>query len=378
MRILYFTRAYTVHDARFLRELAASPHEIWFLPYFQAGGAEWRLPDRVQRARWPLPAAPADGSPDGAVASMAAFEEILSSVRPDVLHAGPIQPCGFMAALSGFHPLLLMSWGFDVLMEPEASDQARWIARFALRNADMLLCDCRAVREKASAIHPLDQDRVLELPWGVDLQAFRPGPPAGERGTRFGWGEEAFVILSTRAWEPIYGTETLLRSFRLALESNRRLRIVLVGSGSLSPLVSDFVSDPELRGAVHLAGAVAHEELPPYFQQADLYLSCSSVDGTSVSLLEAFASGLPAVVSDLPSNREWVLPRENGWLAPAGQPQDFARAILEAAAQDRGRLDSIGRANRKVAEARANWNANFPRILSAYENLAAAARVIRP
>ncbi len=106
MRILYFTKAYTVHDARFLRELAASPHEIWFLPYFQAGGDDWRLPDRVQSRELAPPRAPADGSLDGAVASMAAFEEILSSIRPDVLHAGPIQPCGFMAALSGFHPLL--------------------------------------------------------------------------------------------------------------------------------------------------------------------------------------------------------------------------------------------------------------------------------
>jgi L-malate glycosyltransferase len=369
MRILYFTRGYTVHDARFLRELAASTHEIWFLPYFQADGAEWRLPDRVHRARWTLPGAPADGSLDGAVASMTAFEAILSSVRPDVLHAGPIQPCGFMAALSGFHPLLVMSWGFDILLEAEASDQARWVTRFALRNADLLLCDCRAVREKASEIHPLEQTRVLELPWGVDLQDFRPRPPAGERASRFGWGEESFVVLSTRAWEPLYGTETLLEAFRLAFESNKRLRLVLAGSGSLSPLVGDFASDPALRGSVHLAGAVAQEELPRYFQEADLYLSCSTVDGTSVSLLEALASGLPVVVSDLPSNREWVLPGENGWLGTPGRPDSFAAAILEAAAAP-ARLEEIARANRKIAETRADWHTNFRNVLTAYDLLA--------
>ena len=369
MRILYFTKAYTVHDARFLRELAASPHEIWFLPYSRAGGADWRVPDRVHHARWPLPEAPAEGSLDGAVASMAAFEEILSSVRPDVLHAGPIQPCGFMAALSGFHPLLLMSWGFDVLMEAEASEEARWIARFTLRNADMLLCDCRTVREKASEIHPLDQARVVELPWGVDLQDYGPRRPAGERGARFGWGEDAFVILSTRAWEPLYGTETLLEAFRLAFESNKRLRLVLAGGGSLSPRVRDFASSPALQGSVQLAGAVAHKELPRYFQEADLYLSCSTVDGTSVSLLEALASGLPVVVSDLPSNREWVRPRENGWLGTPGRPESFAAAILEAAAAAPARLDGIARTNRKIAETRADWRTNFRRVLAAYDLL---------
>jgi glycosyltransferase involved in cell wall biosynthesis len=371
MRILYFTRAYAIHDAQFLRKLAVSPHEVWFLPYSPADCADWRLPDRVHLARWPHPNAPLDGNPDGWLASMPHFETILAAVRPDVLHAGPIQPCGFMASLSGFHPLLLMSWGSDVLMEAQASDRARWIARHTLRNADMLLCDCRAVREKAFELHPFDEARIVEVPWGVDLQAFTPGPPAEQRGTRFGW-EDAFVILSTRNWEPIYGTEILLNAFRLAFESNKRLRLVLVGSGSLSPYVRNFVSDPELRGAVHLAGAVAHEELPRYFRQADLYLGCSFVDGTSVSLLEAFASGLPVVVSDLPANREWVLPGENGWLATPGRPGGFAEAILEAAAFDSAHLSEIARANRKLATVRADWHANFQKVLSAYDALARA------
>jgi glycosyltransferase involved in cell wall biosynthesis len=371
MRILYFTRAYAIHDAQFLRKLAASPHEVWFLPYSLADCTDWRLPDRVHLVSWPHPSAPAERGLDGWLASMPYLEEILSAVRPDVLHAGPIQPCGFMSALSGFHPLLLMSWGSDVLMEAQASDRARWIARHTLRNADMLLCDCLAVREKALELHPFDEARIVEVPWGVDLQAFMLGPPAEQRETRFGW-EDAFVILSTRNWEPIYGTEILLESFRLAFESNKRLRLVLVGSGSLSPYVQDFVSDPKLRGAVHLAGAVAHEELPQYFRQADLYLGCSFVDGTSVSLLEALASGLPVVVSDLPANREWVLPGENGWLATPGRPGGFAEAILEAAAFDPTHLNEIARANRKLATVRADWHANFQKVLSAYDALARA------
>lgn len=371
MRILYFTKAYAIHDAQFLRKLAASPHEVWFLPYSQADCTDWRLPDRVHLARWPHPNAPLDGDLDAWLASMPHLETILSDVRPHVLHAGPIQPCGFMAALSGFHPLLLMSWGSDVLMEAQASDRARWIARHTLRNADMVLCDCRAVREKASELHPLDEARVLEVPWGVDLQAFMPGHPAGQHEAYFG-SEDAFTILSTRNWETLYGTEILLEAFQLAIRSNKRLRLVLVGSGSLASRVRDFVSEHGLRHSVHLAGAVPHEELPVYFQLADLYLSCSSVDGTSVSLLEAFASGLPVVVSDLPSNREWVSPGENGWLATPGRPEGFAEAILEAAALDPARLHEIARANRKLATVRADWHANFQKVLSAYDALAQA------
>jgi glycosyltransferase involved in cell wall biosynthesis len=371
MRILYFTRAYAIHDEQFLRKLAASSHEVWFLPYSQADCTHWRLPERIHLVGWPQSVAPLDGNVEGWLASMPHLETILSEVRPDLLHAGPIQPCGFMGALSGFHPLLVMSWGSDVLMEAQASSRAAWIARHTLRNADMLLCDCRTVRERASEIHPFDETRVLEVPWGVDLQAFLPRPPAERQRTRFGW-EDAFVILSTRNWEPVYGTETLLEAFRLAFRSNNRLRLVLVGSGSLATRVQDFVSEHRLRDVVHLADAVPHEELPRYFQSADLYLSCSSVDGTSVSLLEALATGLPVVVSDLPSNREWVSPGENGWLATPGRPEKFANAILEAAALDDGALDEFSRANRRLATERADWHANFGKVLSAYDTLARA------
>lgn len=369
MRILYFTRAYSVHDARFLGTLAASPHEVWLLPFFQEGSDAWRLPERVRLARWPASNAPTGGSLEAWTAAMPLLEEILSAVGPDLLHAGPVQPCGFMAALSGYRPFLLMSWGYDILMEAPASDRDRWIARYTLRHADMLLCDCRTVRESASELHPLREDQVVELPWGVDLTAFTPAAPAAGQEPRFGW-DDAFVILSTRNWEPIYGTEVLLESFRLARRSNRRLRLVLLGTGSLAPAVRAFASDPEVRGAVHLAGAVAPEELPRYFRRADLYLSCSIVDGTSVSLLEALASELPVVVSNLPANREWVLPGKNGWLGEVGEPGSFAAALLEAAALDTAHRAAIGRANRRVAEERADWLKNSPSLLEAYEKLA--------
>ena len=47
--------------------------------------------------------------------------------------------------------------------------------------------------------------------------------------------------------------------------------------------------------------------MPKWFRAADTYISCAQSDGTSVSLLEAMATGLPLIVTDIPSNREWVV-----------------------------------------------------------------------
>ena len=60
------------------------------------------------------------------------------------------------------------------------------------------------------------------------------------------------------------------------------------------------------------------------YRAADLYLSASHSDGSSVSLMEALGCGLPVLVSDIPGNREWVTDGEQGWLFPDG---DDAAAV---------------------------------------------------
>ena len=68
-----------------------------------------------------------------------------------------------------------------------------------------------------------------------------------------------------------------------------------------------------------------------WFRAADAYVSCAQSDGTSVSLLEAMATGLPAVATDIPSNREWVVDGQNGWLATDASAEEFADPFLRAA-----------------------------------------------
>jgi glycosyltransferase involved in cell wall biosynthesis len=110
---------------------------------------------------------------------------------------------------------------------------------------------------------------------------------------------------------------------------------------------------------------MAEEELPEYFRVADLYLSASHSDGSSVSLMEALACGLPAAVSDIPANQEWVKPGEQGWLFPDGDTQALAEVILRATGERSG-LKAMSEKCRAVAEARADWSRNFPRLFEAY------------
>lgn len=113
-------------------------------------------------------------------------------------------------------------------------------------------------------------------------------------------------------------------------------------------------------------GQVGFSNLPESYRSSDLYISASHSDGTSISLLEAMACGIPVLVSDIPGNREWVVSGENGWLFNQRDPSALASAILEAYT-DRNRLIEMGINARNSVEGRADWKINFQKMLQAYE-----------
>jgi len=371
MRILYFSRDYTTHDRRFLVKLAESSHEVWFLRLENDGilYEERPLPERIHQVNWRGGQQP-NNTLETWLHLIPDFESVLDRIRPDLVHAGPVQSCGFMTALAGFRPFLVMSWGSDILVDGDRDEMWRWITRYTIKHSDMLLCDCQAVRLKVQQFVPYSYERIVQLPWGIDLHQFSLGVDSLRLRSRMGW-ENSFVILSTRSWEQIYGIDILLDAFRRAYAQNSGLRLMLLGDGSLAPRVQRFIADHGLTDVVYRPGMVSHEQLPGYFRAADLYLSCTYSDGTSISLLEAMATGLPVVVTDGPANWEWVLPGVNGWLAPVGDCEAFAQALLQASGMKQIERARISQQNRQVAEERANWGVNFAKLLAAYDQIEA-------
>lgn len=374
MRILYFTRDYTPHDYRFLSSLAESGEEVFYLRLERSGRQleDRPLPPAVRQVawrggqrpfRWPdLPALVSD------------LRRILKDVRPEIVHAGPLQTAAFIAALAGARPLVSMSWGSDLLKDAERSPLYRWITRFSLDRSDVLVGDCRAVQQKAAEFG-LPEQRCFIFPWGIDLARFTPekedqAAVDQDLRVRLGW-QNQFVVLSLRSWEPVYGIDVMLRGFARAAQEAPELRLLLLGGGSLAGMVQQMIEEHGFRDRVYLGGQVTQSGLPDLYRAADLYVSASHSDGSSVSLMEALGSGLPVLVTDIPSNREWVtapagaLEGEQGWLFPDNDGRALADGILRALRQP-VRLAEMRRQARARAEERADWNKNFQVLLRAY------------
>ena len=362
MRVIFFTRDFSPHDHRFLSALAKTEHEVFLLRLerLDTGVDDRSLPDVEQilwrggsrRARWSdYPTLCMD------------MKRVIQRFQPDLIHAGPIQRCALLTAMAGFHPLVSMSWGSDLLLDADRTSLSRQATRYTLNRSDVLVGDCQAVADKAVA-YGFDPRRIVLFPWGVDLAHFSPQPSSNLRA-RLGW-EDAFVVLSLRSWESLYGVDTVVRAFVRAARQHPELRLLLLGSGSQAATLRSILMEAGMLERVHFGGQVSLADLPGYYRAADLYVSASYSDGSSVSLMEALACGLPALVSDIPGNREWIAPGVHGWLFLPGDEEALAAGIL-GACQQRKNLSVMQQAARQLAEQRADWSINFPKLLQAYQ-----------
>ena len=124
-----------------------------------------------------------------------------------------------------------MSWGFDLMQDVDQSVESWNNAQKALKASGSLLVDCQATAKKAIGMG-FPEERIVNFPWGVDLEYFSPGEGTALR-KKLGW-ENNFILLCNRSWEPRYGVDAVLKAFFKAIKEKSDLRMMLVGDGSLA------------------------------------------------------------------------------------------------------------------------------------------------
>lgn len=360
MRILYFSRNYTPHDFRFLNSLSKTEHEIFYLKLEsnQRQVEDRPVPETVEQILW------AGGQREfrwGDLPRLVLdFRRVVKRLKPDIVHAGPIQTCAFIAVLSGFRPILTKSWGYDLVRDADSSRWMQWVTRYTLKRSAFFTSDANVTRNKAVAFG-MNPENIVVFPWGVNIERF--APQTSKRSN-----VQTLTLFCSRTWEPIYGVDVLAKAFVKVAGVNPDVNLILLGGGSQGAKIRQILMNGGVMERVHFGGQVGQRDLPRWYHMADIYISPSHVDGTSVTLLEALASGLPCLVSDIPGNREWVEEGVNGWLFRDGDADDLAEKI-QLAIKSRRSWGRMGKAARKTAEERADWRKNFGKLLEAYERI---------
>jgi len=361
VKLIYFSLDYTPHDHRFLSVLSESEHRVYYVR-LQRGARQTEsrpVPENIETVPW------AGGQKPFAWRDLPRlaldFRRVVQKIRPDLIHAGPIQTCAFIAVLSGFRPILTMSWGFDLMKDVQRGKGWKFATRYTLQHSTFFTSDAQVTREMAVR-YGMNPARTVVFPWGVDLTHFTP------KNRTTAQPHNGMTLFCNRSWEPNYGVDVLARAFVKVAQQRPDVALLLPGGGSLGGQLRQIFINSGVDARVSMPGYINNADLPRFYQMADLYISPSHVDGSSVSLMEALACGLPCLVSDIPANKEWVQDGYNGWLFPDGDADALAAKILRAIEQ-RDTLPKIGQNARVTAEEKADWPKNVQTLMETYRSM---------
>jgi glycosyltransferase involved in cell wall biosynthesis len=226
-----------------------------------------------------------------------------------------------------------------------------------------------------------DPEKLIEMPNGVDVEAFSPGPDRGWRGSGQGL-REALGIPPSAAVAAFVATLDRAHRFKrvdIAIEalqrvSDEEVHLVVAGGGELLEQHRAAAVAAGVGGRVHFLDAVPHAELPAVLRAADLFLlTTEPPESFGIVLIEAMATGLPVIASDYPGVRAVVDEGKTGMLVPRGDPHAAATALERLAADPEARK-RMGVAGRARAQERWSWPRLVEHMDDAYRQAIAARR----
>jgi glycosyltransferase involved in cell wall biosynthesis len=336
---------------------------VRLLPVLDFGGVESRVvltAERIDRARFDLrvvafhrPGVAAEriaaaGIPveilgvDPAVRNPRAtwhLARFLRAARPDVLHAS-IAEANFHAAIGGALARVPVRIGEEVGV-PVRSRQGRLLHRAASRGLHRVVGVTQATVDWLAEAEGIPRSRLVRIYNCGKPQFFGPVTRVPRAGR--------FTVLATGrlVWQKDY--PTLIAAAALAFREGLDGELWIAGEGDLRPALEAAIAASGAADRIRLLGF--RDDVRALLDRADLFVLPSVSEGCSVALIEAMASGIPCLASDIPGNRE-VIGDLAGALVPAGDPAAWAGAMRRVADQDSAARAAFGLAAREVATRR--------------------------
>lgn len=292
---------------------------------------------------------------------------LISRIKPDMVDGHYITVYGFLAACSGFHPLVISAWGSDVLVHPERNSILKATTKHTLRKADVVTCDSEVARDGLIKLGT-ESAKIRMILKGVDTQQFSRQHTNEELKTRLGISG-APTIVSTRSLEPVYNVEMLIRAIPLVLKHTPEAKFVIAGDGKQRKYLENLAISLGISDSIRFVGRVLHSELPEYLAISDIYVSTSLSDTSHISLQEAMACQLAPVVTDIPANRAWIEDGKNGFIVPVNDMKALADKVVYLV-RDKKLREELGIANRHIIQEKAEYKKEMVKGEEAYQELA--------
>jgi glycosyltransferase involved in cell wall biosynthesis len=253
---------------------------------------------------------------------------------------------------------------------------------FAMEYLGGKLCDALVVLNEADrdiAINRLrvPAHKVYLIPNGVDTQAFGRSPEetrAALRRDLFGVESDEVVCIGMvgRLWRQKNPACLLDAARRVLAQTDRPVKFFFIGDGELRGELEQGMAEHGLQERVTILGW--RDDVPRLLSALDLFVLPSRWEGMPLAILEAMASSVPVVASDISGNRDLVSHGEDGFLFDSENDEQLAERLLELV-EDPARREAMARNAREKVESRYPLGKRIERMAALYKELLRKARI---
>lgn len=346
MKILFLADARSIHIQRWIDFFSARGHKVWLIslePSENINCETFSLPSKVKSGFLKY------------FLAVPKIKKIVKKLDPDIISAHFVPNYGWIGARLNRKPLSVTSWGSDILISAKKSFLHKKRAEYVLKKADVVTSDSYYLTSEISKFG-ISPSKILTYPMGVTAEFLcstkKQVTPK----------KEVIRVISIRQLEPLYNLPLLIQAIPYCLKkTDKQIEFLVGGRGSEKASIVKLAENLKIKDKVRFLEKVSRDELLQIFQTADIYISTSLSDSSSVSLLEAMACQLVPIVTDIPGNREWIQDGENGYLVPVDRPEVLGQKIVEVV-ENFEKYQSWLEKNLVLVKVKANLEENLKKI----------------
>ncbi len=353
MRICYLGRANYSLLRRRAEALAALGHEIHIIS-LHAGSVEGCIVHALSSNRLA-------NFPSGRyLAAMPAVSNLLKTLQPDLVDIHGATSYGVFGFISRRIPVVVTIYGTDIYDHARHSWPVRWLAGLVVRRADMIYSSTPAA---ANYLHSVlgwkpPEERLRVRSWGIPIDSIRAGAAERRLAIRreFSIDMSTRVILHSRHIAMLWRPEIIIEAAPAILMAHPNTEFWFAypppnqAGQKLLTHLQERVKQLGIENKVRFLGYHPYDQMISIMYASDIYVCIGIDDLLASSVLEALASGLIPVLSDLEAYREVVRSGENGFLLSNITPESLNKQLHTILTDFEQLRPGIATYNRKLVE----------------------------
>lgn len=285
---------------------------------------------------------------------------IVEQIKPDIINVHYATSYGTVAALSGLKGYVLSVWGSDIYDFPNKSVFHKAMLKFSLNRAKYVFSTSNAMAEETMKY---TKKTIALTPFGVDLELFSPEKRSRNQGRKN--CTEDFIVGTVKALTPKYGIDYLLKAVAIIRQKRTDIpiRLRIAGDGSHAEVYKELAKSLDIDDITTWLGFISQEQAAKEWANMDAGVVASTLESESfgVSAVEAQASGIPVIISDVSGLMEATQPGKTSIVIPRKDENALADAIIYLYENPSKRIE-FGKAGRKFVREKYEINDCFEQV----------------